>query len=311
MSSPEQALAIRLKELRRRHFGRQGKHVFAQQLGLSPEEYARFERGIVPPGDVLVRICEATGEDLQWLLTGVASRGTVVIAGARNRHRDILTRLAKLLDKNAETAAAVEAFLDLLAQSERASGRATLALPEPRPESLIRIFDLHELPQTLPQTAPNGSGKFELLALAEEAPIAEHKQVELLEPAMQYAADAGQRVEVVTVRTADDRTCLCLSNVEIARCFPGAFGVRLADDAMQPMFRAGDAVVVAIGSEPKIGRPAICRVADEPGARCRIWLGDEEGVVHLGRLSDGGVEPVAREKLCWSLEALFRLALAA
>jgi hypothetical protein len=52
-------------------------------------------------------------------------------------------------------------------------------------------------------------------------------------------------------------------------------------------------------------------LTEEPAARCRIWLGDEEGTVHLGRLADGGCEQVPRDKLLWSLEVLFRLARAA
>ncbi|MCK4342460.1 MAG: helix-turn-helix domain-containing protein [Phycisphaerae bacterium] len=312
MSSPEQALAQRLKELRRRHFGPKGKALFARRLGLSLDEYTRYERGVVPPGEVMVRICEATGEDLQWLLTGVASRGTVVIAGARGRHRDVLARLANLLDKKPELAAAVESFLDLLMQGEQeARETAAPVLPEPKLESLIRIFELNELPLTLPETTPDGPGKYELAPFENGTPPLSREQVELLEPALEYPPDAGQRVELVSVRTADGRTCRCIHNAEIARCFPSAFGVRLADNTMQPMFQAGDAAVVTAEAEAKIGRPAICRVTDEPAARCRIWLGRENGIVHLGRLADGEVERVAHEKVQWSLEALFRLALAA
>ena len=88
----------------------------------------------------------------------------------------------------------------------------------------------------------------------------------------------------------------------------GAFGVRLADDTMKPMFLNGDAVLVAVGAEPQIGRPALCKLANERGARCRIWLGQDETHVHLGRLTDGEQEDVARQTLAWSLEVLYRLA---
>jgi hypothetical protein len=77
------------------------------------------------------------------------------------------------------------------------------------------------------------------------------------------------------------------------------------------MFHAGDAALVAAGAEARVGRPALCRVADEAGIRCRIWLGAEQGVVHLGRLADGADEPIVQQRVLWSLEVLFRLALAA
>ena len=80
---------------------------------------------------------------------------------------------------------------------------------------------------------------------------------------------------------------------------------------MRPMFDAGDCVIVSIGCAAKVGRPALCRFADQPPARCRIWLGTEGETVSLGRLADGAVEQVPRTSVLWSLEALFRLAPAA
>lgn len=297
--------------MRRRHYGPRGKARFAQLLGLSLEEYARYERGVLPPGEVMVRMCEVTGEDLQWLLTGVDSRGTVVIAGARGRHRDVLARLAKLLDEQPQLATAVEAFLELLIQGERARTQEPPKLPGPKAEDLIPILEPDELPQALPEGAADGPGAFYLARLEEMTPAAEHVQAALVEPAMQYAPQADRRVKLLTLQAADGRTGRYIHSPAVARCFPGAFGVRLADDTMRPMFQAGDAAVVALGVEPKIGRPALCRVANEPGARCRVWLGGGDGVVHLGRLTDGEVERVADESLLWSLEVLYRLAPAA
>jgi len=113
MGSAEKALTERIRQLRRRHFGAGGKAEFARRLDLPLEEYERFERGRLPPGDVMLRMCELTGEDLQWLLTGVAARGTVVISGTRGRHQDFLTRLARLLDEKPTLAAPLEAFVEL------------------------------------------------------------------------------------------------------------------------------------------------------------------------------------------------------
>lgn len=165
MSSPEQALARRIRELRRRHFGPQGKELFATRLGLSLEEYGRFEQGVVPPGEVMVRMCEATGEDLQWLLTGVAARRTMVIAGTRGRHQDLLARLARLLDERPQLAAPVEAFVDLLTQGEPAHAEEAPALPGPSHQHLVPILEPQELPRTLPAEADTSSGPFDLACL--------------------------------------------------------------------------------------------------------------------------------------------------
>ena len=87
MASPEAQLSSRLRELRRRHFGARGKPQFAARLGIPVEEYNRYERGALPGGELMVRICEVTGEDLQWLLTGREARQSLGISGARRRHR--------------------------------------------------------------------------------------------------------------------------------------------------------------------------------------------------------------------------------
>jgi len=312
MSEAEQALARRIRELRRRHFGSQGKAAFAERLGLPLEDYARYETGAVPPGEVMVRMCELAGEDLQWLLTGVAARGTVVIAGARGRHRDLLARLARTLEEQPELAAPVEAFVDLLLQGRSAPAAAPVALPPAAVADLIPIFEPDELPAALPPGSNDElRERFALACSAGSTAATADASAELSEPAMRYDPAAGRPVEIVTLRTADGRTQRCVRSAEIARCFPGAFAVRVTDESMQPMFRAGDAVLVASGATAKVGRPALCRAVDGAGTRCRIWLGGEQDVVHLGRLADGADEPVAKEHVLWSLEVLFRLALAA
>ena len=311
MNSPEEALAQRIRELRRRHFGAQGRSVFAERLGLSAEEYARFERGVVPPGNVLVRMCEATGEDLQWLLTGVAARGTVVISGTRGRHQELLANLARLLDQRPELAAPVEAFVDLLARGERSRGERPVALPEPKLEHVIPILEAEELPTLFAAGDGGPPGGLSLAPLADALPAAERVRVEWAEPALTYERAALRSAELLTLQDAAGHTRVCVHSAEIAGCFPSAFGLRLADDSMAPMFSAGDAVLVAGGVEAKVGRPALCRVVEEAGARCRIWLGEEGDLVHLGRLADGESEDVARDRVLWSLEVLFRVARAA
>ena len=311
MNGAEQALAQRIKELRRRHFGPQGKERFAQRLGVPVEEYLRYERGTVPPGDVLVRICEVTGEDLQWLLTGVAGRGTVVIAGTRGRHQDLLARLARLLDERPQMAAPVEAFVELLARTPLPHEEEVPALPTPEVEGLIPIFEPDELPAALEAGPGAAPGPFDLARFRGDLQPAERTTIALAEPAMLYPPEALHSTELLTLCAADGRRRECLHSAEVARCFPNAFGVRLSDASMAPMFAADDAVLVAIGVEARVGRPALCRVADEAGARCRIWLGDDAEVVQLGRVADGECERVPRDKVLWSLEVLYRLARAA
>jgi hypothetical protein len=311
VSNPEKALSERIRELRRRHFGPRGKAEFARRLNLPLDEYERFERGTVPPGDVMLRMCELTGEDLQWLLTGVASRGIVVISGARGRHQTLLGRLAKTLDDKPQLAAPVEAFLDLLLGSERTQQQVAKALPVSQPRDLIPIFESDELPDELPEPDADPEGRFWLTLTRPDTELTDRQPAALAEPDAEGNGQSPRTVDIVSGRAADGRTRRFLRSSEVARCFPGVFGVRLADDTMEPMFKAGDAVLVAMGEQPKMGQPALCKFADEPTVRCRIWLGRREQKVYLGRLCDGEHEEVPFDQLRWSVEVLYRLSPAA
>jgi len=309
VNSATQALAKRIKELRRRHYGARGAAECARRLGVSSEDYARFERGAIPPPDVLVRMCELTGEDLQWLLTGVASRGTVVISGTRTRHQELLTNLARLLDETPGLAAPVEAFVDLLTRSRRVEAEPLRQLPEPPPWPLIPIFQPDELPLRLPASAGARLGDaFPLVPTLVAAHVTLRERRALVEPAGKYDPASAWPVDVLTLQVGPETVRQCIDRATMAQSFPGMFGVRLADETMAPMFCGGDVALVRIGTGPRERFPALCRLTGEAGVRCRLWLGADEQHVSLGRSCDGAIERVERAVVCWSLEVLYRLA---
>ena len=77
------------------------------------------------------------------------------------------------------------------------------------------------------------------------------------------------------------------------------------------MFTAGDALLGTVGAGPQIGRSALCKFADRADDRSRIWLGEDEQNVQLGRVSDGQHEQMPRARFRWALEVLYRVASAA
>ena len=311
--------------MRRRHFGAGGKEAFAARLGVPVDEYVRYERGTLPSGELLVRMCELTGEDLQWLLTGVSSRGTVVISGARTRHQHLLTRLASALAENPELAAPVEAFLDLLLATPR--GPTATELPSPDEADLIRIYDPAELLAQLPGGEPPAGGPPDgeaaqgADAIAGGAPYAEPRPALpastplvraaflLSEPASDYAIVEQRPVTALTLDAGGAARCY-LHDATLARALPGVFGVRVGDSDMAPMFAPGDVVLVVATAVARPGRPAVLKLADQP-ARCRIWLGPDGDDVLLGRLTGHADERVSLTAVAWSLEVLYRMAPAA
>jgi hypothetical protein len=312
VGTPEKALTQRIRELRRRHFGPRGKAELAQKLGLALDEYERFEHGRLPPGEIMVRMCELTGEDLQWLLTGVAARGTVVISDARGRHRNLLTQIAQALDARPGLAAPLEAFFELLLRSDGARQKAAPSLPTPTLADVIPVFEPGEWPAELPSPDPPGGGHALAPAVFPEAlTLAERAPARLTEPAMEYDRADLRDVALLALPATNGPARRFVQSREVARCFPLAFAVALVDETMEPMFAAGDLLLAAVGVEPRIGRPALCKFADRADDRCRVWLGQDEQHVHLGRLSDGQDEQMPRAQLRWSLEVLYRVAQAA
>lgn len=311
MSNPEKALSERIRELRRRHFGPRGKAEFARRLGLAEHDYERFERGAVPPPDVLVGMCETTGEDLQWLLTGVAARGSVVITGARGRHQQLLARTARLLDEKPERAGALEAFVDLLCAEDRVNAPRERFLPPLRGADLIVWFEADELPDELPPPVPPSDGGL-WLPSPDRLRIAKPVQRVWLEtPGGERTAGAARALRVFTVGDENGRPRRFVRCRRLSAEIAGLFAVRVDDDTMEPMLQAGDAAVAALSAAARVGRPALCKLADEAGVRCRVWLGESGDTVQLGRLSGWEQESVPRAALRWSREVLYRLRLAA
>lgn len=298
-------LAERIRDLRRRHFGARGKAALAEKLAVPVEEIERYERGTIPPADKLVRLCEITGEDLQWLLTGVSSRGTVVISGARGRHQSLLARVAQIVESRPQLAAPIEAFLELLAADGKRGPDETRRLPQHR--TFIPIFELSELPDRLELQ----TGETAALALPHELPSQEAVAgpANLSEPSTHY--DNARLRQVRLLRPAGPRSGRgFVSCPELADCATALFGVAIRDDEMAPMFTNGDAAIVAMTSPSHVGRPAVLKVAHDTAARCRMWLGADDRKVSLGRLRDGVIEQVDRESVLWSFEAIFRVAAA-
>ena len=94
--------------------GPRGKSKFAKEIGVSPSTYDYYEKGRLPPLDMLIRIAEYANADLGWLMTGREGKEAV-----RASHPAV-ARIAKLLADRPDFAAPLAAFVDLLSQTAAA-----------------------------------------------------------------------------------------------------------------------------------------------------------------------------------------------
>src|SRR4051812_16039667 len=67
------AICERLKQVRIQVCGARGQSHFAALLHLSPSTYNYYEKGRIPPVDVLDRAARVTGSPLMWLIRGEPS----------------------------------------------------------------------------------------------------------------------------------------------------------------------------------------------------------------------------------------------
>jgi transcriptional regulator with XRE-family HTH domain len=65
-----QAICDRLKRVRIQACGPRGQSHFAALLELSPSTYNYYEKGRIPPVDVLDRASKVSGAPLLWLIRG-------------------------------------------------------------------------------------------------------------------------------------------------------------------------------------------------------------------------------------------------
>lgn len=303
MQSREKQLTERIRAIRRRHFGPRGKKTFAERLGIPLAEYESIEKGSLPSGELMVRMCETTAEDLQWLLTGVASRGTMVISGAHGRHQQLLAGVAALLNRDPAKAGPLEAFIELLSSDVRSRPAAVEHLPEPR--HMLPVFDVDELPDDLSGDGGDLAGP-KWLALARTDGRAERRAVGLLaEPQDAPAADAHRKINLVNLEFPDGGQREFVQSTVLAECFPGMFGVRIRNTDLEPLLSRNDIALVAQGVPAQIGRPALCRLAGAHEPTFRIWLGPRAGRLHLGRISNGSEQRVDEREVLWALEVLY------
>ena len=118
--APEEDIIQRIVRIRVELCGPRGKAAFARQLGVSPSTYQSYESSRVPPADALARIADLAGVDLRWLVTGqVAPEATIGVS------HPVIQRAARLLADRPNAAAALAAFVDILAQSAKFPDKAS------------------------------------------------------------------------------------------------------------------------------------------------------------------------------------------
>lgn len=318
-------ICIRISRLREETFGPRGKSKFARVLGLSPSTYDYYENSRTPPAEILIRIAEVTGVDLQWLLTGREAETKLV-----SQDHPVLRRAAALLADCSDAAAPLEAFIELLldtrkfpakpraakpapAEPKAATPRHTPAPPEPTEAQPGRDGWIPILGRTAAGVArfwgrdADTSG---LTTLSDLMARHESWRTRSVQDAAVAESDRlpSKAVQVVTLSAPDENDVAEFVAAEpIKRAHPDAFVLRIDGDSMAPQVEHGDLVVLS-PSEPALdGQAAVIQLAGQIGVTCKLYRTAGARVHLVPANGDYEIATVPTEDVEWALRVLARV----
>jgi len=308
----EKAVMERILLLRQEYSGGRGKSKFARALGISPSTYNYYESSRIPPIEILLRICQITGADLQWLLTGRCSQGRSGGTGT-----NLLRKTEQLLNNHPDLTAPIAAFIELLCEKKGLEKRLQAQPPPPKPKrpgwipvlgrtaaGLIHSWDQTVLPK--PREAVTELEHLVKKHLGETIvrAVGGTIDIDLQTPTLMGGLKTRQANLIQTGGQESDRLAEFLECEEVFSLFPDCFALRVDGDSMSPRINDGDFVMVSPSLPAANGQIAVSRIADQIGVTCKL-VRTTDTTVHLIPINEKyDTKVVPKKNLLWSLAVL-------
>ncbi len=303
----------RIKQLRKQHSGDRGKSKFARALGISPSTYSYYENNRVPPIEVLLKICEITGADIQLLFTGQSAKENFAFGS----NDALLQKLDALLIENPDMTEPVLAFVELLCEKkgvEKKFSSKILTSKKQRPgwipvlgrtaAGIVHFWDETTLPEPkqaitqLEQLVEKYTGK-NIIDSVNGTVLIDLRARPLVEGAKKVSANLIQVAGLQTEQVAEFIQC-----EQIHSLFPDSFALRIDGDSMSPRINDGDIVILSPSVPAAQGQVSIVRLSDQIGVTCKL-LRTTNGDVHLIPINEKYQTKVIDKKhLVWALAVL-------
>jgi len=314
----EKSIIERIKLLREQYYGSRGRSNFAHSLGISPSTYNYYENNRIPPIDILLKICEITGCDLEWLLTGKqgadqSKKGVV----ADLSMSPLLQRIDSLLSKYPDLSEPLSAFIELL--SEKKGLVKTAAEPKRSAKSskvdwipvlgrtaagMVHFWDQTYLPEPaqavteLQELVRRHTGK-EIISSADGAIKVDFQAKTILETLKGCAANIIQ-----LAGEGDEQIVEFVQCEKIFKLFPDSFALHIDGDSMAPGINDGDIVVLSPSVPAAQGCAAVAKVAGQIGVTCKL-IRTSADKVHLIAINEKyETKVLGVEELLWALAVL-------
>jgi len=303
----QEGIYARIAQVRLETVGPGGKSLFAKMLDVSPSTYDYYEGSRVPPADVLVRIAQTAGVDLNWLLTGQCGGDSVPL------DHPVLLRAAAMLADRPDASAPLAAFVELLSASlkfpdtepDGDEARGSERPADPR-SSWIPI--LGRSAAGLPQfwsDADQSSGLTTLDDLISRNISNPSRRVSLATAATETEQAT---VELITLNQPDGTGAVAFVSAEgVKSAHPDAFALRIDGDSMTPDICHGDLVILSPSARAADGKAAVVQLDGQIGVTCKLFR-REGSDIHLIPINQELAPQTYRdEDLVWALRVVARV----
>jgi len=316
----EKAIIERIRHLREQHSGSRGKSKFACALGISSSTYNYYENNRVPPLEILLKIAEITGADLNWLLTGKKTLKTPISEPGKftsGPNISLLRKLDGLLSQNPELAKPISAFIDLLCEKKGIEKEFYSQTPSAKPTrpgwipvlgrtaaGIVHFWDKEVLPQ--PKQAVTELDELVKKHIG-KAIIASADGTVSIDLRAQALVDGLKRRQANLIQVSgqeQDGIVEFVQCEEIFELFPDSFALHIDGDSMSPRINDGDIVILSPSVPAAQGQIGIARLANQIGVTCKLIRSTEQAV-HLIPINERyETKVVAKKDLLWALAVL-------
>ena len=314
----EKAIIGRVKHLRKQYAGIRGKSKFSRALGISPSTYSYYENNRLAPIEILLKICEITGADLEWLLTGQSSEKRF----AFGPNAGLMQQLDDLFTKNPDLTEPVLAFVELLCEKkgfEKGFQSKVLPAEQGRPgwipvlgrtaAGMIHFWEQTFLPGTeqavteLNELVKKHIGK-EIIGSVDGKMSIDLQARTLVDGLKRHDVNliqiGGQELEQIVE---------FIQCEEVHKLFPDSFALRIDGDSMSPRINDGDIVILSPSVPAAQGQIGIARIANQIGVTCKLIRTTEKNV-HLIPINERyEAKVVAKKDLLWALAVLCHISI--
>jgi phage repressor protein C with HTH and peptisase S24 domain len=309
----EKAVIERVRLLRKQYAGDRGKSRFARALGISASTYSYYESDRVPPSEVLLKIFEVTGADLEWLLTGEKT-GKPPAFGANIA---LLQKLDDLLGETPDLAEPILAFIELLCEKKGIEKKFHSKVVPAKPArpgwipvlgrtaaGMVHFWDQMVLPEPkqaiteLDELVKKHLGK--AIVDTVDGMVSVDLQARTLMDGLK-----GKGANLIQVGGQEaEQIVEFVQCEEIFELFPDSFALHIDGDSMSPRINDGDIVILSPSVPAAQGHIAIAHIANQIGVTCKLIRSTEENV-HLIPINERyETKVVAKKNLLWALAVL-------